>query len=926
MLCFGFVLSAEAVYTNDLNSPASTNQFLLRGSAVWRASGSYDSGGYISLTDAIESQLGTVVVPDINEGAANVSAFTFHAKVRIGGGTARPGDGMSISFVDENWVFENSFATEEGTSNGLSVSFDTWDNGDGDGPAIDIKVDGVIVAHKRFLASGPTNGSSGPYCAPVEKDATGAPISLETDANWAEVDIAVHACGTLSLTYKGQQVFADIVTGYIPRRGRWVIGARTGNATDNHWIDNLGGSVDTNSPMPRVAATMPSAPGRRDVSELSPISFVLDYSLGLTTVDPASITLILNTSDVTSGATVTNDTSAKRITITYVPTGAGYRPGTKQDAVLTYREAGGAGRAGIARNTFWVTPVPAATEWGRTLFIEAEDFNYSDGATHGQFHDFGSAAGSYDGEAARHGVDYNLAVSNPESPLYRVLNPPNGIFVSHDTNRGDANIAPDYTLGWNDPGDWYNFTRTFPNSTYKVYARFASGGLASHARLDRVTSDRAGINQTTVTLGMFDADPTGGRDTFCSVPLRDSSGAEVIVRLNGLQTLRLTTLPGNYDANYLAFVPDRGNWEPPSVVRTLPAPLSESLRDPLIQVDIVNSDTAVVPSSIHLFLGTNELQPLIIPTESGVTAQRLMTNYLPKGSTQIVTLIYQDDNVPPTRMTNAWAFRVGPLKGGGKSLFVEAEDFNYSNDGVTGGLYANFGDPDCSLTNKAGIPGIDYFQSSGQDVSAVPAYRPTTDVEAAKPGLDGLQRADRTITCSYIVGWNDPGEWQNYTREFSSLSARYDVYARVSSGGAAEAIEFARITSPPAQSNQTKQVVGEFRSPPTGNWDIFHYVPLQDSCGKPVSLLLSGVNTFRLTALPGNFDINYFVFVLADQPFLPDGLSFIRNGGLLTLSWPSGELQSSSSVTGPWTNLIGAVSPLTINDLSGTVFFRTVCP
>jgi len=239
----------------------------------------------------------------------------------------------------------------------------------------------------------------------------------------------------------------------------------------------------------------------------------------------------------------------------------------------------------------------------------------------------------------------------------------------------------------------------------------------------------------------------------------------------------------------------------------------------------------------------------------------------------------------------------------------------------------NFGDPDCSLTNKAGIPGIDYFQTSGHDPNAVPSYRPATDVETAKPGLDGWQRAERTITCSYIVGWNDPGEWQNYTRNFGPVSRRYNVYARVSSGGAAEAIEFAQINSDPSQSNQTKQVVGEFRSPPTGNWDIFHHVPLRDGCGRITSLRLSGTNTFRLTALPGNFDINYFVFVEVDgAEVFPEPLSITRNSDTLRLSWTWGTLQAAPSILGPWTNYTGAVSSLTIPGPSGMAFFRTVCP
>jgi len=92
-------------------------------------------------------------------------------------------------------------------------------------------------------------------------------------------------------------------------------------------------------------------------------------------------------------------------------------------------------------------------------------------------------------------------------------------------------------------------------------------------------------------------------------------------------------------------------------------------------------------------------------------------------------------------------------------------------------------------------------------------------------------------------------------------------------------------------------------------------------------LRLSGTNTFRLTALPGNFDINYFVFVEVDgAEVFPEPLSITRNSDTLRLSWTWGTLQAAPSILGPWTNYTGAVSSLTIPGPSGMAFFRTVCP
>jgi hypothetical protein len=885
-LVLGGLSASAATYTNDFNVDPATDPnplgpVVVRPSAVWRSTGSFDGSGFVSITDALGSLQGAIVLPDLDPAATQVVGFRFYAKVRIGGGTARPADGMSFSFADPtDAVVGGGTVGEEGTTTGLTVSFDTWDNRDGgsalagDGTAIDIKVNNVIIAHKLFQG----DGSRGPYCSVVETDAAGNPISIETDptgtaapGTWVDLEIILSPGGTLSLNYKGHQIFRDIVTGFAPRLGRFVIGARTGGATDNHWIDNIGITTDVSDPPPRTVTTTPNAPGRRDVGELTPVSFVIDASFGFTQVDPASINLTLNGTDVTSSAVIDNSVPSQT-SVTYTPTGLGYAPGSRQEAVLTYREATDAMRTITVRNTFFVTPVPAATATGTSLFVEAEDFNYTDGTTPGQFFDFPTANAAYNGLAAAHTIDYNLGASNPDSPLYRVLNPMNGISnpgAPGDNLRAGTAITTDYKVGWNDNGDWYNFTRTFPNTTYKVYGRFSSGGANTAAQLDRVTSDRTVSPQTTTPLGSFNQLTTGGWDIFCFIPLRDAGGNDVIVRLNGLTTLRLSVLPGNYDANYLAFVPTFSPSLPPAIVTTAPLNNSESIRDPLIRAVITDRDTAVVPGSIRMFLGTNELTPLVITdTAQGAEAQFQVTNLLAQGTVQTVSVVFTDNDAVPVTQTNTWSFTVGPFKGGGKTLFVEAEDFNYSIDGVAGGLHANFGDPDCSLLGSNAVRQVDYAQGNGNDAGAVPAYRAPTDVEAAKPGTDGFVRGDRTITCSYIVGWNDPGDWQNYTRVFTN-NVRYNVYARLSSGGAAEDVEFARITSDPTLPDQTKDVIGGFRSPATGNWDVFHTVPLRNAANELVSIRLTGTNTFRVSHLPGNFDINYFAFVVADVEFVP---------------------------------------------------------
>jgi len=287
-LGFGVLTASAAVYTNDFNIDPVDDPDPPRiwGSAFWREMGSFDNTGFVSITEARTNLQGVVILPDLDSGFLDkVVGFRFNARVRIGGGFSffgpSEGEGMSFSFADAtDPVIGGALVGEEGATTGLSVSIDTSDNGHGDGPAIDIKYYGAIIAHKFFQGV----GSRGPYCAVVETDAAGNPIALETEpsgsvANWVDLEIILNPAGGLSVNYKGHQIFRDFVTGYTPRVGRFIIGARTGPRLGSyHWIDNVRITTDISDSAPRVAFTRPSVPGRRDVAERAPIEFAIDSS------------------------------------------------------------------------------------------------------------------------------------------------------------------------------------------------------------------------------------------------------------------------------------------------------------------------------------------------------------------------------------------------------------------------------------------------------------------------------------------------------------------------------------------------------------------------------------------------------------------------------------------------------------------------
>ena len=175
-------------------------------------------------------------------GGQFVKAFRATFKAALFGSTccgagAFPADGFSFNLVPAATVLANPVygqPAEEGLDEGLAVNFDTWDNGGGEAPAVEIKWMGKIVTNVFFQASQSPAGITDPAAA--ERD-----VLIELKAN-----------GKMDVSYGGTLVLNNVPTPYDPaaiRAPKWVLGARVGGANDNHWIDDL------------CIATLP-APGR----------------------------------------------------------------------------------------------------------------------------------------------------------------------------------------------------------------------------------------------------------------------------------------------------------------------------------------------------------------------------------------------------------------------------------------------------------------------------------------------------------------------------------------------------------------------------------------------------------------------------------------------------------------------------------------
>lgn len=231
-LCLASAAASAGTYSNNFSSSTPTGYTLT-------ASGQRPApnealpypvveDGVLKLTYAENSEQGTVIFDDLDPGVA-IGSFTANFKVRIGGGSSSPADGMSFFYgtgidASANFGEEGPAQTDPPSVKGITVSIDTYDNVDtdpangvGEAPAIDVMVDGVQVLHKMvdvfFLQSD-----------------TPVPVTIQLKPN-----------GTISVNYRGTDIYKDeYLPGWAPLTGGlFAIAGRTGGANENNWIDDV---------------------------------------------------------------------------------------------------------------------------------------------------------------------------------------------------------------------------------------------------------------------------------------------------------------------------------------------------------------------------------------------------------------------------------------------------------------------------------------------------------------------------------------------------------------------------------------------------------------------------------------------------------------------------------------------------------------
>src|SRR5207248_2037260 len=245
VLAFALSRTEAGTFSTDFSGgvPAGVNLFGVA-KVETDATGGTNTTDVLKLTEApIGSSTGGAILDDLDSGAT-VSGFEANFSLHIGRGNGA--DGMCFYFGDFNDAPSGESEEGPGTINGLTVSFDVFNNGGtpAEAPAIDVKWNNVILVHRLIGTASTTTGA-----APIGALTT---IRTQTTANgpsiYVPVKIRVETDGRFSLAFNNTVVYTNLpifrpitnvtinASGLPPRFG---FGARTGGSYDDHWIDNL---------------------------------------------------------------------------------------------------------------------------------------------------------------------------------------------------------------------------------------------------------------------------------------------------------------------------------------------------------------------------------------------------------------------------------------------------------------------------------------------------------------------------------------------------------------------------------------------------------------------------------------------------------------------------------------------------------------
>lgn len=486
----------------------------------------------------------------------------------------------------------------------------------------------------------------------------------------------------------------------------------------------------------------------------------------------------------------------------------------------------------------------------------------------------------------------------------------------------------DYDVGFTAGGQWANYTRTFPSGVYNIYVRAADGGGSSSdaGSFSLVTSGVGTESQTLSQIGTWNVPATGNwqKYTWCLV-LNSGGYPARFYGSNGVaQTLRMTLNNANCNLNYYMLVPANLSLNPPPFVGNF-SPDGSAIFQPSNQVSfVVNSSVGINTNNIVLYL--NGVQ------ETGLTISGNQFAYnvtFPIQSNKMYNAVVTlSDTAGSSAYTNSFAtFSSSDYQ-------WEAEDYDYTSNGISGLYIENAVDAYAGL---GGTSGIDCLESDPNGISRGFTYRPQSAADFPDTTSGDSPRTQFTSAgkTDYSIGSFGPNSWANYTRHYPA--GTYNVIGRFAEGAAVSHANLSILTSGYGTTPQTTNFLGTFVVP-LGGWSSWEWATLVDANGNPVRVTLDGSQqTLQLEGSSNGSEpeVNVNFFMLAAVPPSPTITASV-SAGKITLSFPvqsayTYELMYSDNLTNPtWTQvpgssiITGTTGPMSVTDTmsSSTRFYR----
>jgi len=533
------------------------------------------------------------------------------------------------------------------------------------------------------------------------------------------------------------------------------------------------------------------------------------------------------------------------------------------------------------------TIVPAYT-------FEVEDFDYGSG----NYFD-NPQTNAYNGLDGVLGVDFNCTQNGGAYNRFGLSTE-----VANDKTRSEYTDSglPDYDVGFNNGGNWGNYTRHYPAGNYNIYVRASNGngnGSSDSGNISLVTSGLGTSSQTLVQLGKFGVQPTGGWQTYAWVPVKDPAGNLAQFTGGSLETLRMTIDGGNCNENFILLSPV----DPSTVLQ----PYVDNIQPDgtgLFQFTnvlsfIVHSQPGTATGNISLNLNGSDVSAG--QTFSGTPNIRTVS-YTLKPNAYYTAIITVTDANGTVRSTNSF----GTFNS--TNYQWEAEDYDYNS-----GSY--FDNPQVgSYAGLSAVSGVDILESDVNGPGRGNSYRAVTatDFPDASAGDQARSQFTAVSATDYNLGSFGPGSWANYTRHYPA--GTYNVIGRFAEGAANTQATLSQLTSGYGTSLQTSNFLGTFAIPVEG-WSTWQWESLRDGNGNLVKVTLDGsLQTLQLGGSPDTTqpEVNVnFLMLVATTP--SPKLTATVSGGNIHISFPaqngySYQLQYKNNLTdSTWTSLGSAL-------------------